>query len=171
MAHWKTDGFINSPNTWIRIQVSYDHTSTANNPVIQINGNSAAGISEIVAPSGTYVSDEGLPLHINQIPSISEYPLRVAGYVKDTRLYNRILTIAEGATLYGGQNDYDILPDGLVFQGFAVRTSELDDYIPGPIEENMKIRDNIYGTIGTTHHNAAVSGAEITGADPSSTSY
>jgi len=116
-------------------------------------------------------SDTGLPLRFGTISVNGDFPTYWNGLLKDGRLYNLILTADEIAGLFANENDYDYLTDGLVFQGFAVKTSKLDDYIPGPIEENMKIRDNIYGLAGTAGYNSSSTDNEIRGADPALTNY
>jgi len=119
----------------------------------------------VVSAVGTYVPDDGLELHIGQIQSETPYLFRMSGYYKDVRLYDRRLSTAEAIGLYANQNDYDHLTNGLVFHGLAVRTSELASYVDELLEENMKIRDNIYGLVGTVHYNPAA-GAGVYGADP-----
>jgi hypothetical protein len=164
-AHWETTDtpLAGLTDQWIHIAVSYDHSSAANNPLIFVNGVSHA-VTETVSPSGTYVSDEGIDLHVGQIPSVTQYPTRLNGYYKDTRLYSKLITEAESLLLYQNENDYDYFTTGLVFQGFAVKTSKIDDYIGETLEANMKMRDNIYGLVGTPHYNSAVTGAEMEGA-------
>jgi hypothetical protein len=164
-AHWETTDtpLAGLTDQWIHIAVSYDHSSAANNPLIFVNGVSHA-VTETVSPSGTYVSDEGIDLHVGQIPSVTQYPTRLNGYYKDARLYSKLITEAESLLLYQNENDYDYFTAGLVFQGFAVKTSKIDDYIGETLEANMKVRDNIYGLVGTPHYNSAVTGAEMEGA-------
>jgi hypothetical protein len=165
LGHWETTGtpLAGLTDQWNKIAVSYDHSSAANNPLIFVNGVSYA-VTETVTPIGTYVSDEGIALHVGHIPSESGlYSIYGDVLYKDARLYSKLITEAEDLLLYQNENDYDYFTTDLIFQGFAVKTSKIDDYVGETLEANMKVRDNIYGLVGTPHYNSAVTGAEMEG--------
>ena len=68
------------------------------------------------------------------------------------RVYNRILSAAEVTTLYnGGTPDMDLVTDGLQFQAFVVPTFRLTDFVDATLTSDMKVRDRIYGVVGTPH--------------------
>jgi len=62
-AFWRTTSTDIIFNEWIHIAVSYDNSSTSNNPTIYINGVSVA-VTEVTSPSGTYESDASDNLNI-----------------------------------------------------------------------------------------------------------
>jgi hypothetical protein len=75
------------------------------------------------------------------------------GIIKDMRIYNKILGQAQVTQLYNsGTPDPTILTspaDGLLFQAPAVPTDRLSSYINQPLGSTLKVRDNIFGYIGT----------------------
>lgn len=58
-------GTITSTGVWNHIVITYDSSSTANNPVIYVNG-SSVGVTRTVAPSGTIVNNNE-PYHIGNL--------------------------------------------------------------------------------------------------------
>lgn len=113
---------VNTPATgaWSHVAITYNKTSTANDPIIYING-SPVTVTEFTAPVGTALSQYGMPLDIGNSSTLSAaYGGCLNGKVFDPRIYNRILTAAEVTTLYNaGVPDHTLVTDGLVFQGLA----------------------------------------------------
>jgi hypothetical protein len=119
---WQTNTSPFSTGQWAHVVVTYDATSTANDPVIYINGSSVT-VNEIATPAGTSLEQPSAVLDIgNQVnPLTGLYQGALDGKIFDARIYNRILTAAEVTTLYNaGVPDHTIVTDGLVFQGPAV---------------------------------------------------
>ena len=73
------------------------------------------------------------------------------GGLKDIRIYNRILSATEVATLYNSGTPLATVgpTSGLVFQGPVVRTPELALYTGQTLTANTPVLDNIIGYVGT----------------------
>jgi len=151
-AAWVTPENIPTLNTWTHIAITYNNSSVSNDPIIYVNG-SAVTITEITAPSGTVKPENGVILDIgNWSTSLTPYSRSFNGKIKDVRVYNRILSAAEVTTLYnGGTPDMDLVTDGLQFQAFVVPTFRLTDFVDATLTSDMKVRDRIYGVVGTPH--------------------
>ena len=59
---WRT-GDVLAVGQWYPVAVTYDNSSTANDPVIYVSGSSVS-VTEIAAPSGTYVTGTNNTLYI-----------------------------------------------------------------------------------------------------------
>jgi hypothetical protein len=130
--------------------VTYDAWSTAANPVIYINAVSQT-VTETDTPSGTLNSEFGAEVVIgNQHTDTQNYNQAWHGYLKDVRIYNRILTSAEVTTLYNsGTPDASLVPDGLVFQGPCVTKKEnATAWDTVTTAEYEKFIENIYRAVG-----------------------
>ena len=102
--------------------------------------------------SGSYRKAKGSNLMIGNDMLGGAFTSAFVGYLKDIRLYNRILTTTEAVTLYNaGVPNASLLPAGLIFQGPMVRIAELGDYEGHVLTSELKVLDNIYGTVGTAH--------------------
>ncbi|MHC5060838.1 MAG: LamG-like jellyroll fold domain-containing protein [Planctomycetota bacterium] len=95
---WRTDNGTIQAGQWYHVAVSYDYSSTANNPVFYIDGVSV-NVNETETPSGSRGSDTSNLLLGTQGPPWSQH---LDGILDDMRIYNRILTAVEIATLAGG---------------------------------------------------------------------
>ena len=76
---------------WRHVAVTYDGSSTANDPVIYVDG-VAQQISEALAPAGAIVSNVGVG-NIGNRPSGHDRPFD--GLIDDVRIYSRVLSAAE----------------------------------------------------------------------------
>lgn len=97
-----TNGFWTSPNSsiltgkWNHVVVTYDSSSAANQPIFYVNGILTA-TSITTAPVGISVSDVNDNLYMgNSIAQNRGFD----GQMGLTRLYNRIITSTEAASLY-----------------------------------------------------------------------
>ncbi|MGB3072734.1 MAG: LamG domain-containing protein, partial [Candidatus Moraniibacteriota bacterium] len=70
-------------NQWAHVVVTYDRTSTANDPVIYVNGVSQS-VTELSAPTGTANDETGTSLQIGY----DGYAYAM-GAIDDVRIYNR----------------------------------------------------------------------------------
>lgn len=148
---WKTNANPFTTGGWRHIVVTYNDTSTANDPVIYVNGSSVT-VNEDTTPVGTSVNNQSATFFIGNTidPTTGNYAFSFDGKIFDPRVYNRILSAAEVTTLYnGGTPDVTLVTDGLVFQGFNVRTGDLASYTDQTLTSSLKVRDNIFGAIGT----------------------
>lgn len=149
--HSVTTGVFQTPNnsistgSWFHVVYMRDTSvSPSTAPVIYINGVSQA-ITTSTAPSGAVVHDKNV-FQIGGAYSGSSF----YGYIFDPRIYNRILTSTEVATLYNGgtPSSAALITSGLVFQGFNVRTENLASYTNQTLASTQTVRDNMYGIVG-----------------------
>lgn len=117
---WTTP--VNTPalGAWSHVVLTYDQSSTSNDPIIYING-SPVTVTEFTTPVGTPISEYGGFVDIGNSGQLSSpYSGCLNGKLFDVRVYNRILSAAEVTTLYNGGNpDHTLVTDGLVFQAFS----------------------------------------------------
>ncbi len=95
-GYWNTGQL--AMNEWYHVAVTYDRTSPANDPIFYING-VATTTTEYGTPSGTPDSDASYDLTIG---AKEDGDALFDGAIDDVRIYNRILTPTEIATLYKG---------------------------------------------------------------------
>jgi hypothetical protein len=114
-AGWKS---VNSLTTGLHfLVVTYNNSSTANAPIMYVDGASVA-VTVHNAATGTAGTDKAYPLEIG-----GQTGAYFDGKIFDPRVYNRILTAAEVTTLYNGGTPLSTLvTTGLVFQGMATYT-------------------------------------------------
>lgn len=165
---WNTNNEVMDSyiDEWTTIAVTYSSSSTANDPVIYVNG-AAVAITEESAPVGSPAPDEVL---VNFILNNSSYPAAYFAYnsdivTKDYRVYNRILSADEIAAL-DANDDPDYNTTGLIFQAPFVRTYKLADYL-GAITTDERLFDRINKIAGIPHYNTP----SIIGHEASETSF
>ena len=108
---WHTPVNSITYGSWAHIAVTYDASSTANAPVIYINGVLQTLTQTASSGSGSFASDSSSNLAIgNTNNSIRTYD----GAIDDARVYNRILSSTEAADLYGSGNTPPVSNSGLV---------------------------------------------------------
>jgi len=145
VGQWRSpDGSLVGGGTRYHILVTYDASDSANDPSIYINNVSQA-ITETYTPGGALGSMEGNHFVIGNEVGNGTYTWPFDGDIEDVRVWNRILTADERATIYGGGD----VEDGLVFQGPVVRTAELS-YFDGLTLDPDKDRvlDAVFGRVG-----------------------
>lgn len=123
-AQWETPTGTITPDAWQHIAVTYDYSSTANDPVIYVNG-SAVSLNETTAPSGSVTNTANYTIYVgNRADSARPW----AGRIDDFRMYNRVLNAEEVALLYantgggsipvtGCPNIGDLCDDGTLYAG------------------------------------------------------
>ncbi len=97
---WQT-GAVVSLNTWTHIVLTYDSSSTSNNPVIYVNGTSVS-LTEISTPSGTVRSDAGIGMTVGNFAGTSSRTF--AGVIDELQVNSNLLSSAEASLLYRSQN-------------------------------------------------------------------
>ena len=137
-------------NQWSHIVVTYHYGDA--NPIFYVNG-VAYSPSTSSTTTGIGGTDKPGDLIIgNQYDYVNQYNAPFNGKLKDVRIYKRVLSAAEVTTLYNsGTPDMDLVTDGLQFQAFVVPTFRLTDFVDATLTSDMKIRDRIYGVVGTPH--------------------
>ena len=88
---WSTTSNEVTLNEWTHIAITYDSDSTANDPIIYIDGSSVT-ITESTTPSGTRVTDVTSDLLIGNNSAISE---NTDGLIDDVRLWSDTRTSGE----------------------------------------------------------------------------
>jgi len=81
---------------WQQVVVTYDRSSTLNNPIFYINGVSTSS-TQILPPVGAAVSDAAGSLYLGLDTNLSWL---FSGSLDEVRIYNRILSVAEVKQLY-----------------------------------------------------------------------
>lgn len=120
---WTTNSNIPALGAWSHIVITYNQSSTSNDPVIYVNGSSVT-VTEFTTPVGSPLNQYGGVFDIGNSSSFSSpYSGCLNGKIFDPRVYNRILSAAEVTTLYNSGNpDHTLVTDGLVFQGLSTYT-------------------------------------------------
>jgi len=150
---------------WHHVAVTWNSASA---PSFYLDG-AVKSTTTVSAPSGTYVSDAGIPLAIGAIRGVDGAWSggTYNGYFRDMRIYNKIKSASEIAAIAAHPNDYTFDTDGLVFQGFGVRSDLYDTYVIHTLERDMKLIDNVFGAAGTPFYNPDDPLDRMKGYDPS----
>ena len=144
---WKTPAWSITQNAWVHVLVTRDSSNRLNLPIIYIGGTAQSLTQEIVQENAT-PNETGVSFLIGNLKTESiDYTWPFDGVIKDARVYNRILTTAEAATLAAS----GVVTDGLVFQSPCVRTKELTKYTDLTLTAEEKLLDNIFGVVGSPH--------------------
>ena len=125
---WTTDVNVPALGAWSHIVLTYNKSSTTNDPIIYVNG-APVTVTEFTTPVGAALSEYGNSFDVGNNSQLSSpYGGSLNGKLFDPRMYNRILSAAEVTTLYNaGVPDETLVTDGLVFQGLAVYADQGDD--------------------------------------------
>jgi hypothetical protein len=152
-GNWQTGIGTITNGQWINVIATLDASSSGNDPVLYIDGTSTA-FTENLTPSGTQANETGVDFLIGNVKTASwEYVNDFNGKIFDFRIYDRILTQAEVTELYNAGVPSALVgtKNGLVFQGMAVRTENLANYIDQILDSTLTVRDNIFGAVGVPH--------------------
>jgi hypothetical protein len=120
-GQWTTTSRDITYNEWIHIAVSYDNSSTSNNPTIYINGVSVA-ITTVTAPSGTYVSDASDNLYIGGEAG----DFTTDGNISQLGIWQGILTQAQIQSLMESTSYSNIPADVKSTLGSEILTTNVD---------------------------------------------
>ncbi len=108
-ASWYTLSRIPS-NQWTHIVVTYDNTSTSNDPIFYVNGMATSSIEQ-TAPTGTHVNESAYDVRLGGSDnSFRQY----IGTLDDVRIYNRILSADEIQKLYKAGEGVTVTADPFV---------------------------------------------------------
>lgn len=94
-GRWRT-GLVINTNQWHHIVIAYDSSSTANDPILYLDGVETS-FPEVEAPSGNYDTDVGQDLYIGDDSNGGN---TVDGEIDEVRLYDKVLTAQEISALY-----------------------------------------------------------------------
>jgi hypothetical protein len=95
-GEWWTSAVALSANQWAHVVVTYDSSSTANVPLIYVNG-IRKSVDTQTSPTGTLEDDTSNQFKIGNSAGLGE---TFMGLIDDVRVYNRILPADEIADLY-----------------------------------------------------------------------
>jgi hypothetical protein len=93
-GEWRSDNNVLTDSIFIHIAITYDNSSTSNNPLFYINGSSVA-LTERSTPVGTANKNTNVILLGNREDTLRPY----YGTKNDIRIYNAILAEAEIAKI------------------------------------------------------------------------
>jgi hypothetical protein len=148
LGMWATDYNILPFETWTHVAVTRDNTAGTIVPLIYVGGTAKATV-EHFTPDASVLDESACQYTIgNIIPKYmggSVFTFR--GQIRDARIYNRILSADEVASLAGGGT----VIDGLVFQGPAVYNSQVADYTDKTLTVTDKVIEAINYRAGTPH--------------------
>jgi hypothetical protein len=107
-------------------------------------------VTETATPSGVVDTDERADLVLGNLyfPSFN-YFYNFNGYLKDVRIYDRLLTATEVVELASDNDNFLLVPDGLVFQSPCVKEEDYAGITGTILYTTNKMIDNIYGVRGT----------------------
>jgi hypothetical protein len=151
---WRSGFGAITLNTWVHVFVSLELTSTSSNPTMYIGG-VAQTVTETITPTGTTRSEVGARMIVgNEKTSTHDFDRSFDGKIKDLRVYNMDnIAVTDGDLAYGlalegagGAGYYD----GMVFQAFTIRTSDLTAYTDLTMTTE-KILDGYNGVVGTAN--------------------
>ena len=91
---WDVTGYNVPANEWFHVAVTYDQSSTANNPTVYING-AAVTVTRATAPSGSVNTTDATRIGGSGGNAFQAWK----GRIDEARLYNRILSADEAAFL------------------------------------------------------------------------
>lgn len=151
---WITPANSLSLGQWVHVLVTHDVTTPTTDPLIYIN-NVSQTLTETSTPVGPVDTNEDDELVLGNSAANSNYDFAVDGKLFDVRIYNRVVSSSERTSLYNsGTPDETKVTDpttGLIFQAFAVRTTDLASYTDITLTESTRLRDAIFGAVGTPH--------------------
>lgn len=152
---WETPTNSVPLSAWTHVVVLHDTTDVTADPVIYIN-NSVQTLTEVSTPAGAVDTNEDDEFVVGNSHSANDdYTSTFDGKMKDVRIYNRVLSSGEVATLYNSGTPNEMLvTSGMVFQAFCVRTKELSQYIN--LNLTKKVLEQVYGAVGTPHGDPVV---------------
>lgn len=138
--------------SWHHVAMTYDDSSPNNDPSLYLDG-VFLPVNESATPVGTatdYSTANLIVMNLNTVGS--QYTYNYNGYIKDVRIYNRILTQPEIKLMAFDNTNYLTVQDGLVFQAPCVKT---EDFIStgAILYPTDRLIDNVYGLRGTPNWN------------------
>lgn len=155
-GNWRYTDLVTGFSVWRHLVITYDNSTASADPVFWLDG-TAYTPTEIGTPVGSSDDDSDCRLVLfnfppNPLTADEYYSTSVHDVVlKDVRIYDRILSAAEIAELYAGQNDYTTVQSGLLFNGIYAPTDNIDDYIGDTLENDDLVLDIVHRAAGTPY--------------------
>jgi len=150
---WSANTKTNT-GAWYHVFVSQDTSPSPTTDPLMFQDGVLLAITEGITPSGALDSDYGNPVIVGNIKtSTIDYEYPFDGKIKDVRIYDMdqqgLTPAALAAAIYAEGAGGTAYYDGMVFQAFAVRTSELTDYTDLTLTSSTKLLDAYLGYVGT----------------------
>lgn len=160
---WETADVLSSLlNQYVNIFVTYNGSSTTNDPIIYVN-NVEKTLTELVTPVGTRKNNSPAPFNVgNRYFYLETGQYEFSGSIKHIRIYDRILTSQERADVNASPNDDTVVPD-FIFTTPTVPLKDIADYLNHTITQSMPVYDGVGGDEGTVRYDTGVANAEVTG--------
>lgn len=141
-------------NSWHHIAVTHDDQASTV-PKMYLDGVEKVVIASST-PQGTAVDYGSAPLMIGNLNVVgAQVQYNFNGYIKDARIYNRILTPDEVLIIAANPTNYLTVRDGLVFQGPCVKSEDYGNLTGTILYPTTKLIDNVFGIRGTPSWNFA----------------
>lgn len=134
-------------NAWNFVVITMDCSTVTNAPKMYFGGVEDSGVARDVPASGTLKDEAGSQLMLGNLDTAA-HPLTYAfdGTIADARYHGEILPADDvSAELSYYRNGME----GILFQAPCVRTKELALYEDITLTDELKVRDNIFGMVGT----------------------
>ena len=146
-ASWYTTADQLAAATWAHIAVTYDGSSTSNDPIIYINGVSVA-ITEASAPTGTRDTGTDFNLAISD-PDAAGFA--ADGKFADARIYSTILSAADILAIYNAGAFSAAYDTNLVFHAPLTNAKNLGgaDFNGYTLTSSTTLVDRIACAVGT----------------------
>lgn len=147
-GQWKSPDNSLPLNSWVHVAATRDTSSSGTvAPIIYIGG-TAQVLTEAVAPAAGTADETGFRYILGNIYTAAYlYNRPFDGLIKDARIYNRILSADEVASLAAGGT----VTSGMIFQGPAVYDGDVTTYTDKTLTVADKAIDAVYYRALTPH--------------------
>jgi len=144
---WHVNGLSNHLYTWMNIAVSRDSSTYTNDPKVYING-VLQTINSTSYPTDNAPDETNTRFSISNWTDLALTNAMFRGFVKDARVYNKILTDSEVALICSDGPGGTAVTDGLVFQGPCIKSTN-SEWLNKPIDTTKAFTENVYGYLST----------------------
>jgi hypothetical protein len=152
---WRAPAGAIALREWQHICVSYDRSSTSNDPVFYVNGTTRT-TTEYGSPTGTADNESAEKMYLGNM--LSDLNSTFDGTLDDVRVYNRILSGEEVKDLYNATKGVTLASSQAVVPG-----STLQSGLVGYWSFNgLDVTDKVYDRSGQNNHGYFEGGATNT---------
>jgi hypothetical protein len=151
---WQTPSDTIPLNTWSHVCATRENQISGTVAPLLYIGGTAQIVTETNAPASAIADETGSLYVIGNLNAggswgtiTYKYTAPFYGLIKDARIYNRILSAAEVASLASGGT----VTDGIIFQGPAVYDGDVTAYTNKTLTEADKVIDAVHYRTGTPH--------------------
>lgn len=144
VPYWATNN--NTMTTGVhQIAVTYDRGSTANDPIVYIDGAASVVTESATAPIGAVLSDLTHNLELGRCYITTKFSKSPDGKLYDVRVFDRLLSAGEIASEYATPGT---VTNGLVFLSPSVSTNRLAEYEDLTLSSENRIYDEVGDYVG-----------------------